>query len=56
MSNAHPTELLALSLEARIEALLFVAPGAVTLAQLAAALEVPVTDVEQGLANLRIAL
>jgi segregation and condensation protein B len=53
MSDAHPTELLALSLEARIEALLFVAPGAVTIAQLAAAIEVPVADVEQGLANLR---
>jgi segregation and condensation protein B len=53
MSNAHPTELLALSLEARIEALLFVAPGAVTPAQLVAALDVPLTDVEQGLANLR---
>jgi segregation and condensation protein B len=53
MSDVHPTELLALSLEARIEALLFVAPGAVNLAQLAAALEMPVADVEQGLANLR---
>jgi segregation and condensation protein B len=53
MSDAHPTELLALSLEARLEALLFVAPGAVTPAQLAAALEVPLTEVEQGLANLR---
>ena len=53
MSDAHPTELLALSLEARIEALLFVAPGAVTPAQLAAALEVLLVDVEQGLANLR---
>ena len=53
MSDAHPTELLALSLEARIEALLFVAPGAVTPAQLAAALEVPLVEVEQGLANLR---
>ena len=53
MSDAHPTELLALSLEARIEALLFVAPGAVTPAQLAAALEVPLSDVEQGLAILQ---
>jgi segregation and condensation protein B len=53
MSDAHPTELLALSLEARIESLLFVAPGAVTPAQLAAALDVPLLDVEQGLANLR---
>ena len=53
MSDANPTELLALSLEARIEALLFVAPGAVTPAQLAAALEVPLVEVEQGLANLR---
>jgi segregation and condensation protein B len=53
MSNTNPTELLALSLEARIEALLFVAPGAVTPAQLAAALDVPLANVEQGLANLR---
>jgi segregation and condensation protein B len=53
MSDANPTELLALSLEARIEALLFVAPGAVTPAQLAAALEVALVEVEQGLANLR---
>jgi segregation and condensation protein B len=53
MSDAHPTELLVLSLEARIEALLFVAPGAVTPAQLAAALDVPIADVEQGLAGLR---
>lgn len=53
MNEAHPTELLALSLEARIESLLFVAPGAVTPAQLAAALDVPLMDVEQGLANLR---
>jgi segregation and condensation protein B len=53
MSNAHPTELLALSLEARIEALLFVAPGAVTPAQIAAALDVSLADVEQGMTNLR---
>jgi segregation and condensation protein B len=38
-----------LHLSAQLEALLFVAPGAVTLAQLAAALELPVTDIEQGL-------
>jgi segregation and condensation protein B len=53
MSDTHPTELLALSLEGCIEALLFVAPGAVTPAQLAAALEVPLADVEQGLADLQ---
>jgi segregation and condensation protein B len=53
MSDAHPTELLALSLEASIESLLFVAPGAVTPAQLAAALDLPLIDVEQGLENLR---
>jgi segregation and condensation protein B len=53
MSDAHPTELLALSLEASIESLLFVAPAAVTPAQLAAALELPLIDVEQGLENLR---
>lgn len=41
-----------LSLSARIEALLFVAPGAVTSAQLAAALDIPTTEVEQGLNEL----
>jgi segregation and condensation protein B len=41
-----------ISLAARIEALLFVAAGAVTPAQLAAALEVPVEEVEQGLDTL----
>jgi segregation and condensation protein B len=41
-----------LSLSARIEALLFVAPGAVTAAQLAAALDVPTADVEKGLNEL----
>jgi segregation and condensation protein B len=41
-----------ISLPARIEALLFAAPGSVTLAQLAAALEVNVEEVEQGLDSL----
>lgn len=41
-----------LSLPARLEALLFVAPGAATPAQLAAALDLPVEEVEQGLADL----
>lgn len=41
-----------LALSARLEALLFVAPGAVTAAQLAAALDIPTTDVEQGLDEL----
>jgi segregation and condensation protein B len=42
----------ALSLSARLEALLFVAPGAATMAQLAAALEMPVNEVETGLLEL----
>lgn len=41
-----------LSLPARLEALLFVAPGAVTSAQLAAALEVSQKEAEEGLAAL----
>ena len=41
-----------LSLEALLEALLFVAPGAVTLAQLAAALGVSPRAVEKGLQEL----
>jgi len=42
----------ALDLLAGLEALLFVAPGAVTPAQLAAALELPLPDVERGLDEL----
>jgi segregation and condensation protein B len=41
-----------LSLSARLEALLFVAPGAVTPSQLAAALEISTAEVNQGLAEL----
>jgi segregation and condensation protein B len=41
-----------LSLLAGLEALLFVAPGAVTSAQLAAALQQPLPEIEQGLASL----
>jgi segregation and condensation protein B len=41
-----------LALSARLEALLFVAPGAVTAAQLAAALDIPTAEVEQGLEEL----
>lgn len=41
-----------LTLAARLEALLFVASGAISIAQLSAALEVPATDVEAGLAEL----
>jgi segregation and condensation protein B len=41
-----------LNLIAKIESLLFVAPGTVTVAQLAAALEVPAAEVERGLAEL----
>jgi segregation and condensation protein B len=51
MSESTPPEN-ELSLSARIEALLFVAPGAVTSAQLAAALDVPTTEVEKGLNEL----
>ena len=42
-----------LSLNARLEALLFAAPSSVSLAQLAAALEIPVPEVEKGLAVLQ---
>lgn len=42
----------AIDLLASLEALLFVAPGAVTPAQLAAALELPATEVERGLDEL----
>jgi segregation and condensation protein B len=41
-----------LSISARLEALLFVAPGPVTVAQLAAALDVPLEQVEAGLEEL----
>lgn len=41
-----------LSLVALLEALLFAAPGALTAAQLASALDVPVTQIEQGLGEL----
>jgi segregation and condensation protein B len=41
-----------LNLSARLEALLFAAPASVTLAQLAAACEIPLPDVEKGLAEL----
>ena len=46
------TSLPEISLSARLEALLFVAAGAVTPAQLAAALEVSTNEVNQGLADL----
>jgi segregation and condensation protein B len=41
-----------LSLSAQIEGLLFVAPGPVTAAQLAAALDIPTPDAEKGLDDL----
>src|SRR5574340_1450993 len=44
------------SLDARIEAILFVAPAPVTVTQLAEALQVSVADVEQGLQQLSRAL
>ena len=43
-----------LSLSAILEALLFAAPGSVTSAQLAAALEISVREVDKGLADLEI--
>lgn len=47
-SLSHPN----LALSAVLEALLFVAPGAVAPAQLASALEIPVREVEKGLLEL----
>ena len=44
------------TLAARIEALLFVAPGAVTATQLATALECSVRDIEKGLESIEAAL
>ena len=44
------------TLAARIEALLFVAPGAVTAMQLATALECSVRDIEKGLESIEAAL
>ena len=44
-----------LNLSARLEALLFAAPGAVTAAQLAAALDLTTAEVEQGLTVLEAA-
>ena len=41
-----------LSLSAMLEALLFVAPGAVNSAQLATALDLPVEEIERGLEEL----
>jgi segregation and condensation protein B len=41
-----------LSLEAQLETILFVASGAVTISQVASALEIPVSEVEKGLAEL----
>lgn len=49
-SQPHPTA--EFSLSARLETLLFVAPGAVTIDQLAAALEISPEEVEAGLAEL----
>lgn len=53
MADRPPTET-ALSLTARLEALLFVAPGPVTPAQLASALEITTGEVEKGLAALEM--
>lgn len=48
----QPSPQPSLSLRARLEALLFAAPGSVTLAQLATVLELPQPEVEKGLAEL----
>ncbi len=50
--NSSTPSAMELNLIARLEALLFVAPGSVAPAQLAAALELPVSEIEQGLAAL----
>jgi len=47
-----PSPDLEFSLAARLEALLFVAPGAVTTSQLATALDLPAEEVEEGLKRL----
>lgn len=50
---SDPTQIVSeLTLSARLEALLFVAPGALTPQQLAAALDVPTREVEQALVVL----
>ena len=50
--STPPFPYTALKLSALIEALLFVAPGAVTPAQMAAVLDLPVSEVERGLVDL----
>jgi segregation and condensation protein B len=51
MNDSYPSEN-PLSLSARLEALLFAAPGLVTVSQLAAALELTPPEVEEGLKDL----
>ena len=51
MADPSPPDI-NLSLSAKLEALLFVAPGAVAPAQLAVALKIPVNEVEKGLVEL----
>jgi segregation and condensation protein B len=53
MDQALSSEL-NLELTALLEAMLFVAPGPVSVSQLATALDIPFEDVEQGLANLEM--
>jgi len=53
MSELNPPED-DLDLIARIEALLFIAPGSVTPMQLAAALDIPTVEVEKGLDDLSL--
>ena len=52
MSDQKPLEN-QLDLSARLEALLFVAPGSITITQLANALELPASQVEAGLEQLQ---
>lgn len=52
LSSASGLTRMDLSLAAQIEGLLFVAPGPVTAAQLAAALDIPTPDAEKGLDDL----
>ena len=56
MTDALPESTLPLSIEACLEAILFVAAGPVPVAQLAQALGRPLETVEQAIANLEVQL
>jgi segregation and condensation protein B len=53
LPNASAGNVSGLCLSAELEALLFAAPSSVTLTQLATVLEIPLTEVEKGLAELQ---